>query len=59
MGGDNSLEAVLATGVAFQINNPKLYVPVVTLPINDVIVFFENLKQGFKRASSCINIDLK
>ena len=59
MGGDNSLEAVLATGAAFQINNPKLYVPVFTLSINNVVVFFENLKQGFKRASSCINIHLK
>ena len=27
----------------------KLYIPVVTLPINDSIKFLENIKQGFKR----------
>ena len=27
----------------------KLYVPVVTLSINDKIKFLENVKQGFKR----------
>ena len=36
------------TGATFQINNAKLYVPVVTLPINDNIKFLENTKQGFK-----------
>ena len=40
------------TGVTFQINNAKLYVPVVTLPINDNIKFLENIKQGFKRTIS-------
>ena len=33
----------------FQINNAKLYVPVVTLCINDNIKFLENTKYGFKR----------
>ena len=33
----------------FQINNAKLYVPVVTFSINDNIIFLENIKQGFKR----------
>ena len=28
---------------------PKLYIPVVTLPINDSIKFLENIKQRFKR----------
>ena len=28
---------------------PKLYIPVVTLPINDNIKFLENIKQRFKR----------
>ena len=37
------------TGVTFQINNAKLYVPVVTLSINDNMKFLENIKQGFKR----------
>ena len=37
------------TGVTFQINNAKLYVPVVTLSINDNMKFLENMKQGFER----------
>ena len=36
----------------FQINNAKLYVPVVTLSINDNITFLENIRQGFKRTIS-------
>ena len=36
------------TGAAFQINNAKIYVPVVTLSINDNIKLLENIKQGFK-----------
>ena len=40
------------TGATFQINNAKLYVPVVTLSINDNIAFLENIKQGFKRTIS-------
>ena len=36
------------TGVTFQINNAKLYVPVFTLSINDNITFSENIKQGLK-----------
>ena len=40
------------TGATFQINNAKLYVPVVTLPINDNIKFLENIKQGFKKTKS-------
>ena len=39
--------ATTITGATFQINNTKLYVPVVTLSINDNINFFENKKQGF------------
>ena len=31
------------------IPSTKLYVPVVTLSINDNIKFLENIKQGFKR----------
>ena len=40
------------TGAILQINNAKLYVPVVTLSINDNIKFLENIKQGFKRTIS-------
>ena len=38
----------LTTGATFQINNAKLYVPVVTLSINDNIKFLENVMEGFK-----------
>ena len=43
------MAAIQTTGATFQINNAKLYVPVVTLFINDNIKFLENIKQGFKR----------
>ena len=45
-------EAIPTTGATFRINNAKLYVPVVTLSINDKIKFLENIKQGFKRTIS-------
>ena len=35
------------TSATFQINNAKLYVPVVTLSINNNINILENIKQGF------------
>ena len=44
--------ATKTTGVRFQINNPKLYVLVVTLLVNDNVKFLENIKQGFKRLTS-------
>ena len=40
------------TGVNFMIAITKIYVPVVTLSINDNIKFLENIKQGFKRTIS-------
>ena len=43
---------IATTGATFQINYAKLYVPVVTLSINDNINFLENIKQGFKRTTS-------
>ena len=46
------------TGVNFVITSTKLYVPVVTLSIND-IKFLENIKQGFKKQFLGTNIDLK
>ena len=50
--GDNTVEATLTTGATFQINNANLYVPVVTLSINDNIKFLEKIKQGLKRSIS-------
>ena len=44
--------AIQTTAATFQINNAKLYVPVVTLSINDIIKFLENIKQEFKRTIS-------
>ena len=40
------------TDATLQINNPKLYVPVVTLLINDNIRFLENVKQQVRRTIS-------
>ena len=36
----------------FQINSTKLYVLVVTLSINDNMIFLKNIRQGFKRTVS-------
>ena len=48
----NPLTQATATNTAtFPINNAKIYVPVVTLSINDNIKFLENIKQGFKRTT--------
>ena len=46
---DNPMDTTLTNGATFQINNAKLYVPVITLSINGDIKFLENIKQGFKR----------
>ena len=46
------MDATLTTGPTVQINNAKLYIPVVTLSINNNIKFLENIKQGFKRTIS-------
>ena len=40
------------TGVHFLITSAKLYVPVVSLSIDDDINFLENIKQGFRRTIS-------
>ena len=44
--------AIQTTAATFQMNNAKLYVPVVTLSMNDNIKFLESTKQGFKRTIS-------
>ena len=40
------------TGTNIMITSTKLYVPFVTMSINDNIKFLENIKQGFKRTIS-------
>ena len=54
MGGDNPVEAKITTSASFQKkkNNAKIYVPVVTLSINDNVKFLKHLKQGFRRTVS-------
>ena len=47
-----AIAAIETTRAIFQTNNAKLYVPVVTLSINDNIKYFENIKQRFKRKMS-------
>ena len=39
-----AMAAIQTTAGTFQINNAKLYVPVVTLTINDNIIFLESKK---------------
>ena len=46
------VQAIQTTATTFQINNAKLFVPIVTLSINDKINFLENIKQGFNRTVS-------
>ena len=41
--------ATTTSGATFQINNVKLYVPGVTLLVNDNISFSKYIRQGFKR----------
>ena len=36
-------------GATFQINRNKLYIPVITLSMNNNIKFLENTKQGLER----------
>ena len=43
----------IKTDVNFAITSAKIYASVVTLPINYIIKFLENIKQGFKRTISC------
>ena len=54
--GANPVDKTLTTGVTFQINNEKLYVPVITLSINYNIIFLENIKQEYKRTISWTQI---
>ena len=56
---NNVVAAIQTTGTAFQINNAKLYVPVVTLSINDNIKFLENINKDLKEQLLGIYVDLK
>ena len=49
---DNPVDVRQRAGATSQINNAKLYVPVVTLSTNDNIKFLENIKQGFIKTIS-------
>ena len=52
------IQATATTGAKFQINNAKVYVPVITLSINDNIKFLEKSKD-LKEKFLGTNIDLK
>ena len=43
------MAAIQTTGAIFQLNNAKLFVPVVTLSINDKFKFLKNIKQGLRK----------
>ena len=45
------MDATLATGATFQINNAKLYAPVVFFSINNNMKLLENMKQGLRRTT--------
>ena len=47
-----AMATIQAASATFQTNNATFYVPVVTLSINDNIIFLENIKQKFKRTIS-------
>ena len=55
---NNPVNKIQTIGPTFQINNAKLYVPVVTLSYNDNIKYLESLQQGI-RQMIVTNIDLK
>ena len=53
MAVDNPVETTIATtSPAFQINNAKFYVHVVTLSINDNIKLIVNIKKGFGKTDA-------
>ena len=48
----SDMAAIQTTSATFQINNAKLYGPVVTLTVNENIKLLEYISQGFKRTIS-------
>ena len=49
---EQKTRGTLKTRATFQINSAKLYIPVVTLSINNNINLLRNIKQGLKRTVS-------
>lgn len=49
---DQAARVTETTSASLQINNARLYIPVVTLSINDIIKFLKTIKQTFKRKLS-------
>ena len=49
----NHVPSIQTTGATFEIFSAKLYVPAVTLSINDDSISLDNIKQGFRRIVSC------
>ena len=49
---DEAARVTETTSASLQINNARLYIPVVTLSINDIIKFLKTIKQTFKRKLS-------
>ena len=58
-GGNNPVDTTQTTGETFKIKSAKLYVPVVTLSINDNIKLKEKQRKDLKEHFHGINIDLK
>ena len=56
---NNRVTATERTGETFQKNNAKLYVPVVTLSINNNIKFLENIKQIFRNINRLFVLSFK
>ena len=52
MGGDNLVEATTTISASFEKTNANLYIPAVTLSINNNIKFLKRLKQSFRRTVS-------
>ena len=49
---DQAARVTETTSASLRINNARLYIPVVTLSINDIIKFLKTIKQTFKRKLS-------
>ena len=55
----HATDATQTKGATFKRNSTRLYVPVVTLSINNMIKFLENTNQELKEQFLGINTDLK
>ena len=52
LGGDNLVEETTTISASFEKTNANLYIPAVTLSINNNIKFLKRLKQSFRRTVS-------